>query len=196
MSIDEVLEKATEEQKAFAVKDSTFKALADQGWELYFGSKEIGQFRNQFWYDPRNGILFIDFENLTHIAGNLIGRINTFKSTPMSIKAKQSRDRLAMAALGQLSQYLSENLEMYTKRLINPLNEIFDVSNQTVQDDISEMRKRESELRGIGTGSPQFVEKAEKFKRFYREEIMPRYTPYNTELARRKTTQPPHQSSQ
>ena len=196
-SIDDVLEKASEEYKQSALKDSQFRVLAEQGWELFLGRRDIGNYRNQFWYDPQNATLFIDFaHNLIQIAGILIGRINPFRAPPFSATAKQKRDRLAMTALGQLSQYLSENLDMYTRRLINPREEIFGVSNQAIQDDISEMRKRESELLQIGIGSPQFVEKSEQFKIFYQEEIAPKYMPYNKELSKPRINQTPHPPSQ
>ena len=47
--LEDILEKATEEQKLNAIKFfSPFRVLAEQGYELFLGSK-IGQDRNQFF---------------------------------------------------------------------------------------------------------------------------------------------------
>lgn len=197
MSIDEVLEKATREQKLTAIKDTPFKTLAEQGWDLYFGSKKIGHNRNQFWYYPKNKTVVIDYvNNLLHIVGNLLSPLETAKMDTVSLEEKQESDRLIMTSLGQINKYLAENMDIFSRLEIESSGITLGISNQEVYNDINEMRRRTFILNSIGVGTPEFVEKVNELIDFYREKIIPKYMPYDRELAKFRINQPPRQSSQ
>ncbi|MBS3105392.1 hypothetical protein J4234_03995 [Candidatus Woesearchaeota archaeon] len=178
MSIDDILERATDEQRDIAIRESPFKKLAEEGWEIYLGSPLFGKNRNQFWYNPSDGGLVVDYvNNMVHIVGNQLSSLKMAENQPESIEDKQNRDRIIMNSLGQLNHYLAENLRMYQSK--NEGSEsALGIPNRVIFDDINELRRRAHGLTSMAIGTPKFVDAVKEFIDFYRAEIMQRYAPH------------------
>ena len=69
MSIELILEEATQEETEGAIRGSPFEILARQKHKLFFGAS-IGTARNQFWRNPSTGRFVVDYVQFDDIVAD------------------------------------------------------------------------------------------------------------------------------
>jgi hypothetical protein len=165
MTIDQVFEKATEEQKAAATNDSPFWELEATGWELYLGNGKIGNHRNLFWYNPKTKAMAVDHVRMAYMLTDFISSI-----TPSRLKKKPDS---VHAILGQLNTYLLE-ISRVCKRRGKPSDTALGISTNEVYNDVNELRRRVVNLRFKANKGFEFspLELAEVYM-----DIVPKYLP-------------------
>ena len=175
MGIELLLEPATNEEKDLAVRDFiTAKHFAGQGYALFFGSKGIGDNKNQFWYNPRHHKYYFDYQS--NFLGNLNGPLQILTNVGTSVSGQNTEENKPIyAAIKSLQLYLEEDLQMFEQGKISVNGRSLNAKNKEILGHLKGLKERVSALDEGQIGTPDFAAKAGELARYYRKEVKPLY---------------------
>lgn len=158
------------------------KYLAEKGYGLYLGNREIGDSRNKFWLNPKSQKYVMDYGyNFLHIVGTTLNGILLSEYLDPFPQDGDRLKRIVIESLDKLKMYLDENYLMFkTGRIEIDIikGETRNVLNREIFEDIKSLKEKALRLNPKEVGSNKFVQDYKDFLKFYTEKIQSKYSQY------------------